>query len=366
MSETTEAWLAAAVRPGETVLLWMPSKHMGNLLVSLRAINALVQSTGDHRCVLIIDESYRELMEAAPTPPVIYFPRQRIAGASLAGKLRLIAAFVREVRRHRPSVSIAIEGDTVSQKFVPLAGSRVSAGPDNRYCKYFSLKVPLDHGQQHVFHDYAAVARHLGGHGPAPGYVRLRATEPWRQRVAALLADAPYPGNAHVILHPCATKDYKQWPVAAFARVADALSERHINVLLSGAGQRDGETISLLERAARRPLLSLHGKLSLGELVALAETARVFLGNDTGPTHLAAACGTPTVALFGPTDEHRWGPLGDNTAILRSDVPCEPDCQRRRCRVNYRCMRTLSATAVLDRIQPLLKPDSNGGKTSGW
>ncbi len=150
----------------------------------------------------------------------------------------------------------------------------------------------------------------------------------------------------YAVLHPCATKDYKQWPVESFARLAEYLAEKGMNVIVTGAGDFDRQTIARLLATANSPLLSLHDRLNPGELIALLSGARLFVGNDTGPTHLAAATGIPTFALFGPTDESLWGPLGDNVRILRSDVPCEPDCLRRRCPVNYRCIRTLAPETV--------------------
>ncbi|MFA5631245.1 MAG: glycosyltransferase family 9 protein [Porticoccaceae bacterium] len=342
--------------PRDSVMIWMPSKHMGNLLVSLRAVEALENAVGDRTCALVIDETYRDLMDAtALRSPVIYFPRKKIDNAGVRAKLGKVLAFIKETRKLKPSVAIAVEGDKVSQKFTPFSGCRLSIGPDNRYCKFYDVRLALDHGQRHVFHDYEAVARQLTGTPLAPGYIHLEPTDKARARLDQILgSNLPFPGRPYAIIHPCATKDYKQWPMDDFAALADAVSASAVNVVITGAGSFDGETIAGLRTRVKHPVISLHNQLSIGELIALMKSALFFIGNDTGPTHLAAACGTPTFALFGPTDEYLWGPLGDNATILRSRVACEPECLRRNCAVGYRCMQTLDISDVFNRIRALL------------
>ena len=79
---------------------------------------------------------------------------------------------------------------------------------------------------------------------------------------------------------------------------------------------------------------------------------------DSGPLHIAAAVGTPVVALFGPTDPRRTGPLGPGK-VLRRDLPCSP-CLQRRCQIadTYRCMRDLSVEEVLDAARDVLRGEA--------
>ena len=342
--------------PDPAVQIWMPSKHMGNLLMSLRTIAALVDFYGSGRCRLVIDESYRDIITASGiSTETLYFPRKRIDAAAPGGKVRLAWDFIRRSRRPRPWIAIAVEGEVVSQRFLPLSGCRHSAGPENRYCRRFRVRLSLDHDRAHVFHNYAAVAEAITGRVPVPGYPLLKPAAEAKRTVQRLLAagfeqsDRPY-----AVLHPCATKDYKQWPLQSFARLADQLARRNLNLVVTGAGDFDRQAIEQLMSLSDAPLLSLHNRLSLGQLIALLAGARLFAGNDTGPTHLAAAAGIPVFALFGPTDESLWGPLGENVTILRSDVPCEPGCLRRRCAVNYRCLQTLAPENVLEQMENCL------------
>jgi ADP-heptose:LPS heptosyltransferase len=92
--------------------------------------------------------------------------------------------------------------------------------------------------------------------------------------------------------------------------------------------------------------VNLAGRTSLRQLVALIERAKVVIGNDSGPTHIAAALGKPLVAIFGPTNPVRTGPYRRDDAVLRIDIPCSP-CYSRRCS-HQSCLQWLGVEAVLE------------------
>jgi ADP-heptose:LPS heptosyltransferase len=120
-----------------------------------------------------------------------------------------------------------------------------------------------------------------------------------------------------VVLHPGSGSAAKRWPLANVATVIDALAEQAGVTLTIVTGYAE-ETIatelrSLLRRA--QPLLAENWPLT--PTAALMAYAAVFIGNDSGLTHLAAALGRPTVAIFGPTDPEIWGPRGEHVTIVR-------------------------------------------------
>ena len=103
-------------------------------------------------------------------------------------------------------------------------------------------------------------------------------------------------------------------------------------------------------------VINLAGKTTLRELMALLKCCRLLLGNDSGPMHLAAALGTPVVALFGSTSLELTGPgLGDTThQLLRGSARCSP-CFRRECPVDFRCMTSISVEQTTLAILKVLK-----------
>ncbi|MGB2337211.1 MAG: glycosyltransferase family 9 protein, partial [Alcanivorax sp.] len=87
--------------------------------------------------------------------------------------------------------------------------------------------------------------------------------------------------------------------------------------VLIGAGHKDRMQIARVQSFLCEPVLDLCDQLTLSELISLLQHSQGYVGNDSGPMHLAAACGIPVVALFGPTDEHIWHPLSDQARVLR-------------------------------------------------
>ena len=146
---------------------------------------------------------------------------------------------------------------------------------------------------------------------------RLESTEAERVRAKALIAGLPRPLVAMV---PGASKIAKRWSPLKFAEVADRLAGMHggSTVLLGSPAERD--VLTQLASATSSPLRNLieHG-LSLQSLRGVISASDLLITNDTGPRHLAAACGTPVIALFGPTD-HRWTTLqGVQETILLAE-----------------------------------------------
>jgi ADP-heptose:LPS heptosyltransferase len=132
-------------------------------------------------------------------------------------------------------------------------------------------------------------------------------------------------GRSAVLLHPGSGSRLKDWPADRWARVGDALAERGCAVVVSG-GADDLETPARVAAAMQHPPLLLAGKTTLGQLGALAEQCRLVLGTDSGPLHLAAALGAPTLRLYGPSDERIFGPwpAAERQQTRSTVLPCRP------------------------------------------
>ncbi|HEY6866202.1 MAG TPA: glycosyltransferase family 9 protein, partial [Candidatus Eisenbacteria bacterium] len=137
----------------------------------------------------------------------------------------------------------------------------------------------------------------------------------------------------------------KRWGVPRFAAAARALAARGFRVLVCGAaGERD--ECEAVAAAAGPGVRSLAGETDLPVQAALCARAAVALCNDSGLAHLAAAVGTPTVAIFGSTSSAWTAPLGSHVRILQRAPVCSP-CFRRTCRIGYRCLEAVEVGRVV-------------------
>ena len=174
-------------------------------------------------------------------------------------------------------------------------------------------------------------------------------------RVTALLAAEGLPERGYIQIHPASRWSFKCWPAERNAELIDRLSASH-RVVLTAAP--DAGEMALVEqivaRTATKPLV-LAGKLQIKELGALTARARLFIGVDSMPMHLAAAMGTPTVALFGPSGEDEWRPWRVRHRVVTSSHRCRP-CGNDGCgggKVSE-CLTTLGVDEVYAAAQQLL------------
>jgi heptosyltransferase-2 len=202
-------------------------------------------------------------------------------------------------------------------------------------------------GRVHQAEYYSHLARALGCE---PGVETPRVTPRPRttERAAALLAGAGIPGDASIVgLAPGAAGGHaKRWPPDRVAALVRRLLETPgiRCVLVGAAGDRAAgrEIESALPDEPR--LVNLIGRTDLRVLTGVLGACRVFVSNDSGAMHLAAAVGVPVVAIFGPTDERATAPVGDHDVIVHP-VFCRP-CMLRDCPIDHRCMTRISVDEV--------------------
>ena len=122
----------------------------------------------------------------------------------------------------------------------------------------------------------------------------------------------------------------------------------------SAAERQLCEAVSGEIRVAGTEARNLAGETSLSEFIDLAAACRVFVTNDSGAMHIAAALGVPTVAVFGATNDITTGPTGALARVVRETVECSP-CLKRECPIDHRCMTRVSSARVAEAALELLK-----------
>jgi lipopolysaccharide heptosyltransferase II len=164
-------------------------------------------------------------------------------------------------------------------------------------------------------------------------------------------------GARWIALQPGARWDNKRWPVEYFAELVRLLAKEFPGARFAILGAPEDKPLGeVVSRAAPTRCLNLCGETSLPEMVEWLRLSELMITNDTGPMHVAAALGTPLVALFGPTEPRRTGPYGHLDSVLRIDLPCSP-CLKSHCTYEKpnECLKAISPAMVFENARRKLE-----------
>jgi 3-deoxy-D-manno-octulosonic-acid transferase/heptosyltransferase-1 len=154
-----------------------------------------------------------------------------------------------------------------------------------------------------------------------------------------------------IAINPVAKWETKLWANKKFSQLADILIDRYDAKIVFTGGPDDRPTIKDIMAVMKGHAVNLAGHTTLKMLAALYEKMVFVVSTDTGPMHMAAAVGTPVVALFGPTAPWRTGPFGSIHQIVRAELDCAP-CFKRECKT-IDCIEQISVQQVIDAIHKL-------------
>ena len=236
-----------------------------------------------------------------------------------------IAKVWNDIRSTRYDVAVDLQGAIRSAVLARWSGARVvwgAAEPRESPASMWYTRRAVERGA-HVIEQYLSVAEAVAAKKLKPPRVQLPHNAAAEQGIEHRLAKSGVRDFA--ILNPGAGWGAKRWPPKRYGCVSKSLAASNVRCIINyGPGEED--LAHAAEAASGGTATSL--KSSLTELIALTRRARLFIGGDTGPMHLAAALQVPVVAIFGPTDPARNGPYGTRSIVLRN--PGSPTTHARR------------------------------------
>jgi len=285
--------------------LYRPQNQLGDLLLNVPAIRAVRERFPEAKLTLVVGP------QNAPA----------VTGQSWADEIRVLRgrgawAAVREAFRFESRPDLSIYFTTVSYSvsgawLAARGGARERIGFEpahyaRRDWAALTRAVPYPSGRLHQSEVSMTLARAAGVSGAMP-------EPPHYVPDPALLSRAP---SGVAYLHPGAGKLKNRWPVERFAEVAAALERRGLEVQLLEGPQDSGTAAAVSERAGR-PIAAVRGE-TIPMLAARFACAALYVGNDTGPLHLAGAVGCPTIGIYGWTDPREWMPVGSRVRSIRA------------------------------------------------
>ncbi len=317
---------------------------MGDLLTVTPALQALRAAHPSAQIDLLAPPSSAAVLRGASyIDRIIAFDKFAFDNLSSLLDIRSLAkttAFMARLRLVRYDTLVLFHHFTSrwgTLKFYSLAlstGAAQRAGLDNGRGGFLTLRVrDAGFGAMHEADYWLSVAALLGADAGAGWRSRIPVGEDGKAAAESLLSSF---GKRHasplVAVHPGAGWYSKAriWPVERFAGVARGLAQQAGAGIVVVGGPDEVEAAKQLEQlCVEGSVLNLAGRTTVHETAALIARCDLFLGNDSGPMHLAAAVGTPVVAIFGPSNKEAWGPytppgLPSPHRIVALDLPCMP------------------------------------------
>jgi heptosyltransferase III len=257
-------------------------RSLGDCVLTTPALALLKEARPDLAVGVAVEERFRAVFEGNPAVNEILAPTWTA------------------IRKWRSALCMNLHGGTRSQWMTALSGARWRAGFANHNVTLaYNIKIPRAQkilGVQRTVH----TAEHMASAFFALGVPLQNVPR------GQLFADEPSVTGRYAVIHPFASAPDKQWRSERFCEVARYLELWNIQPVFL-AGPRD-------DAAAFRAHRVIQG--SLGETKALLSKAAVFVGNDSGPAHMAAAFGTPSVVLFGASNPAIWGPWQTESEVV--------------------------------------------------
>jgi len=338
--------------PVPSRILLVKLSSFGDVLHALPTLEALRTAYPEGHLTWLVEAAYAPLLTGHPALDEVWeAPRLKPAQICTPANRALLSRLRQRLASQPFDLVLDLQGLLKSAIWVALARSPRKVGYDRtRELSYLVLTErlkPFD-PETHAVWRYLNLAHYLGA---PPALPRFRLGLTPGGAAPPLL---PRNGRPLAVLHPGARWPSKLWPGASWARLAQWLQGRGLQVAITGSAA-DRELSGSIATQAGGAALNLAGRTTLAELAAVLLQARLAVTTDTGAMHLAAALGTPVAALFGPTAPWRTGPFGAGHEIVRLGLACSP-CFKRRC-PEPRCLEDLPVAAVQAACEKILYPD---------
>ena len=263
----------------------------------------------------------------------------------------------RKIRRNKYDVVFNLHGGTTSVFFVQASGAKHRVGFSTyRYSFLFNhrLPSPVEFWNQKTLHSAEQQLALLGFVGiPVKDRpkTRLNVTDAAKEKINSQLATR---NSQLALIHPVAAFETKQWATENFARVAEFLYERNYQIVAI-ATKNERDVLEKLQAISNVPI-TIFDDLTLPEITALASRAELFVGNDSGIAHIAAAVQTPSVVIFGSSNRDHWRPWTDApNEIVYENLPCQP-CAGHFCKEfdEPECIKSVSVESVIRAIEKIV------------
>jgi predicted lipopolysaccharide heptosyltransferase III len=316
-------------------------RYFGDVLLATPTLHALKAAYPAARLSVLVNRGTEQILRGNPDVDEIV-PLDR-------GSIVEQCGFAWQIRRKRFDTVVDLtDGDRAAfLTWISGAAVRIGFNAEQRWTGIcYTTVVKAEAGAHRIERDLAALT-------PLGVAIRGRVPQLWltaedEAGVERLVSEVGIPvDRPWVVIQPAARYWFKAWPPERFAELADRLIDRFgCQVLVGGSSQEVALAETVVKRAKSR-LLNIAGRSDIRTLAAVLKRSALFVGNDTGAMHIAAAVGTPVVGLFGPSNPTEWGPRGGPAEVIYKGLDCRicfhPTCRRG----EENCMKLITVDEVM-------------------
>ena len=336
-------------------------RHLGDVLLTSPVFSSLAHHAPHIEIDALVYRDTAEMLSGHPDIAQLFTIDRKWKHLGLLRQFRAEASLISALKARSYDLIINLTEHNRGVWLSRLLRPKVAVAPAGEFGWLFNRSFThryhvVGGNRRHTVEIHLDSLRRIGVY-PTPDERRLtlvpgtEATE----KVARHLAEHALAERSFILVHPGSRWHFKCWTVAHMQELIRGLQARGWRVVLSAAPDR--AELAMVDDIldGLTDVVSFAGSLSLKELAALTGRARLFIGVDSAPMHIAAAMGTPTVALFGPSGDIEWGPWQVPSRIITADYPCRP-CGLDGCGGGKRseCLEAIGSNQVLGAVQSLL------------
>jgi ADP-heptose:LPS heptosyltransferase len=334
-------------------ILLVQLDHMGDAILSLGLVKGLRTAFPAARIDILASSANAELFAACPDVDRVQIARvNRLARGPRLGWPLATLYWGWRLRRQRYDLAIDPRGEFPSAVMLWFTGAPVRLGWDCGGGGFLLTHRAAYIPRRHEVLSRQALLDCLGIEPPA-------GQPAWPPAL-----ERPSLRTGLIVLHPGAGTQAKRWPAEHWRELLGRLIlEHNPQIALIGTEEERPLIDEILEHCVWPGVVNLCGQLSIQELTKLLASARLLIGSDSGPAHLAAAVETPVVVLFSGTNHAgQWRPWGEQVIVLRHETPCSP-CHRQRCPLaDHPCLTGLHPESVLAAVREMFVVPPSGRK----
>lgn len=342
----------------EPSILLVKPDHIGDLFLAFPAIELLKSAWPNGKITLVCAPGNIEIARNTGLfHDVRGFPFFANLSENVKKATQDVYSGILQVVPEHYDIAIDLRHDDDTRLLLGFVNATVKAGFDSHGARFTPLDISLPQIQQdsalhrnpHNVHRLNLLVSQV-----------INTLQPVSKRpIENLLSlssfENPLKDQPYAVLAPGAGTKAKKWSPASYSALAKALHEQFgLKILLIGGPSEQEYSEAIINRVGAEHVTDFIGKLPLKDMPKAIVDARIFIGNDTGATHLAAMMDIPTVAIFsGVADFNIWRPMGAKLDVVKATVGCSP-CHIARienCVADHTCMKSISVDLVLDIIR---------------